>query len=101
MQSDMSAFPVVDEGQLSGVVTLEDVRSVSPDQWDTKSVADIMTPRRELATVGPDEDASEAWDKLTGADVQQLPVVSDGKLLGTLRRRDIIRWLQIHSELGR
>jgi CBS domain-containing protein len=64
-------------------------------------VADIMTPRSELTTVGPDDDAAEAWDKLLGADVQQLPVVSDGALVGTLRRRDIIKWLQVHSELGR
>jgi Zn-dependent protease/CBS domain-containing protein len=101
MQSDSSAFPVVDEGRLSGIVTLEDVRSVSRDQWNNRSVADIMTPSSELTTVSPDEDASDAWEKLTGADVQQLPVVADGKLIGTLRRRDIIRWLQVHSELGR
>jgi Zn-dependent protease/CBS domain-containing protein len=101
MQSDSSVFPVVDDGQLSGIVTLEDVRSVSRDQWDAKSVSDIMTPRSELTTVGPDEDASDAWEKLTGVDVQQLPVVSDGdELVGTLRRQDIIKWLQVHSELG-
>jgi CBS domain-containing protein len=50
--------------------------------------------------VGPDDDAAEALSKLTGRDVRQLPVVSDGELVGLLRRRDIVKWLQLHSELG-
>lgn len=58
-----------------------------------------MTPVDQLV-VGPDDDAAEALTKLTGRDVRQLPVVSDGELVGLLRRRGIVKWLQLHSELG-
>ncbi len=34
-----------------------------------------------------------------GRDVAQLPVLSDGKLAGLLYRGDIVKWLQLHSEL--
>jgi Zn-dependent protease/CBS domain-containing protein len=100
MRSDDHAFPVVDGGRLIGLVTLGDVRSVARESWDVTSVREIMTRADELITVGPDDDASEALNRLVRRDVRQLPVVSQGRLLGLVRRRDIMRWLQLHSELG-
>jgi CBS domain-containing protein len=35
---------------------------------------------------------------LTRRDVRQLPVVENGRLLGMLRRRDIVRWLRLQSD---
>jgi Zn-dependent protease/predicted transcriptional regulator len=100
LRSDDHAFPVVDHGRLTGIVTLEDIRSISKDAWDRTSVGQIMTPAQELEVVDPDEDASVALNKLARRDVRQLPVVGEGELVGLLRRRDIIRWLQLQSELG-
>ncbi len=102
MQSDDQSFPILEKGtqQLAGLVTLDDVRGISRDDWETTRVADIMTSPDQLVVVGPGDDAAEAFDQLTGRDVRQLPVVSDGKLVGLLRRRDIVKWLQLHSELG-
>jgi Zn-dependent protease/predicted transcriptional regulator len=100
LRSDDHAFPVVDHGRLAGIVTLEDIRSISKDAWDRTSVGQIMTPAQELEVVDPDEDASVALNKLARRDVRQLPVVGEGELVGLLRRRDIIRWLQLQSELG-
>jgi CBS domain-containing protein len=48
--------------------------------------------------VTPQEDASDALQKLSQRDVSQMPVVQDGKLVGMLRRQDILRWLQLQSE---
>jgi Zn-dependent protease len=100
MQSDDQSFPVLEGEQLVGLITLEDVRSVSRDAWGTTSVRDVMTPADELTTVEADEDASVALQQLSGLDVRQLPVLRDGKLVGLLRRRDVIKWLQLHSEMS-
>jgi Zn-dependent protease/CBS domain-containing protein len=102
MQNDEQSFPILENGtqRLAGLVTLDDVRGVSRDAWDTTTVADIMTPVDQLVVMGPDDDAAEALTKLTGRDVRQLPVVSGDELVGLLRRRDIVKWLQLHSELG-
>ena len=99
MQTDDYAFPVLDEeGRFVGLVTLEDVRSASRDVWGEKAVRDVMTPLDQLITVGPDEDAADALEKLTGRDVRQLPVVREaGELAGLFRRQDIVKWLQLHS----
>ena len=44
MGTDDHAFPVIDDGQLVGIVTLEDIRSVGRDTWDSRHVQEIMTP---------------------------------------------------------
>jgi Zn-dependent protease len=98
MGTDDQAFPILEEGRLAGLVTLEDVRQVGRDAWDTTTVQEIMTPVEKLIVTSPDEDAGRALDKLSSTDVRQLPVMSDGNLVGLLRRRDVIKWLQLHAE---
>jgi Zn-dependent protease/predicted transcriptional regulator len=98
MRTDDQAFPVLDDGRLVGLVTLEDVRRVSRHAWDTTTVGEIMTPADQLTVVTPDEDAAETLNKLVQRDVRQLPVLRDGELVGLLRRRDIIKWLQLHAQ---
>jgi len=41
----------------------------------------------------------DAFQKLTHREMRQIPVVQNGKLIGMLRRRDILRWLQLRSEM--
>jgi CBS domain-containing protein len=95
MKADDSAFPVVDGGRVVGLVTLDDVRSLPQDNWQGTMVREIMTPIKELITVGPEDNAADALDKLMARDVRQLPVLEGDSLSGCLRRRDIVRWLQL------
>jgi Zn-dependent protease/CBS domain-containing protein len=101
MATDDHAFPVVDENRLVGLVTIEDIRGIPRSSWNSTTVRQIMTPKDQLVSVTLDEDAAEALNKLQTRDVNQLPVMRDGSLAGLLRRRDIIKWLQLHSELSR
>jgi CBS domain-containing protein len=98
MQTDEYAFPVLEGDKVVGLVTLEDIRSVSRDAWQDTTVGDIMTPVRELETITPDEEAVDALNALQQRDIRQLPVMRNGTLAGLIRRRDIIKWLQLHSE---
>jgi CBS domain-containing protein len=98
--SDERAFPVVQDGRLAGLVCIEDVRKLPREKWTEAAVADIMTPAAELSVVDPRQDASDALQELTRRDVRQLPVVDNGRLVGLLRRRDIVRWLRLQSDLA-
>ena len=99
--TDDHAFPVLDNGRLLGIVTLEDVRKVSRDAWDRANVREIMTPADQLTVVTAAEDAAEALNKLTQREVGQVPVLRNGQLVRLLRRQDLVRWLQLHAQLVR
>jgi len=101
MQSDDHAFPVLEQNQMVGIVTLDDVRSVNRDAWTATSVEDIMTPIDQLSIVSPDDCADEALKQLMGTNVRQLPVLDDEDALrGLLRRRDILKWLQLETDVS-
>lgn len=96
MATDERAFPVLDNGRLVGLVCLEDVRKASRDRWDTTTVEEIMTTAEDLATITPETDAVEALRLMSQRDVNQLPVLQNGRLVGMVHRRDFVRWLELH-----
>ncbi|HMG32634.1 MAG TPA: site-2 protease family protein [Blastocatellia bacterium] len=97
MKSDERGFTVVQDGRIVGLVTLEDVRKLPREAWEHTNIGQIMTPADQLVLATPEEDVSEAMDQLISRDVRQLPVVRNGELVGMLRRRDVVKWLQIQS----
>ncbi|MGH9442589.1 MAG: site-2 protease family protein [Thermoanaerobaculia bacterium] len=95
--TDEGAFPVVDGGRLSGMVCLGDVRKVPRGRWESTPVREIMTPASEVSVAASTEGVSEALREMTRREVRQLPVVDAGKVVGLLRRRDIVKWLHLQS----
>jgi CBS domain-containing protein len=88
----------MDGEKLMGIVCLDDVRRVPGTERAKTSVSEIMTPRAELVTLGPDDDASEALQLITSNAVRQLVVLENDELFGLVRRRDIVRFLQVQSD---
>jgi Zn-dependent protease/CBS domain-containing protein len=97
MKTDEHAFPVVDGNRLVGIICLDDVRKVPRSEWEYKAVGEVMTPYDRLETIGPREDAVEAFQKIQTRDIRQLPVIEAGELVGLLRRRDILKWLELQQ----
>jgi CBS domain-containing protein len=64
-------------------------------------VSEIVTPAGKLTVVNPEEDAADALNKLAQRDVGQLPVTRGSELVGLFRRQDLVKWLQLHSEVAR
>ena len=100
LKTDERAYPVLSGNNLVGLVCLEDVRKLPREVWPTTPVSQIMTPVQQLTVVSPEENAAVAFESLVKRDVRQLPVVEGSQMVGILRRRDVVRWLQLHSELA-
>jgi len=94
------AFLVSENGQLQGIVCLEDVKAVPPEKRGTTMVKDVMTPKEKLETADPEDDGNAVLRQLAAKDVRQLPVMERGNVIGILCRSDIIQNLQLRTELG-
>lgn len=98
---NLRALPVVADntGQLAGLVTLKEARSVPRGQWDTTAVSQIMLPASHLTTATPSEPLTQALREMSVKDLNQLPVVEQGQLVGMLSRSNIIHYLRVREEL--
>jgi Zn-dependent protease len=100
MPSGQRAFPVEERGRFVGLICLRDLPKRPRSAWRTTTVAEIMTPADKLATLAPEQDAAAALDLFGKHDVNQLPVVKGGQVLGLVRREDILKWLSLHTGLS-
>jgi Zn-dependent protease len=93
---------VVEYGdQVAGLLTLHHLQNVPRDQWPTTTVSQVMIPSSKWKQISPD---TELWDAIEVMDrdgVNQLPVMTDGRLEGMLTREDIISYLRDLSRSGR
>lgn len=84
-------MPVVDKGQLVGIVTISDLNRVEQPSGEAP-VSEVMTPRP--VTVDPGTPVSRALERMAALGVGRLPVV-DGddprKLVGLFRREEAVR----------
>ncbi len=94
------AVAVCADGHPVGIVTVGDVRTVPMRDRATTRVTDVMGGRQQLVTLRLDDTLSHALELFSAGDHQQLPVVQDGALVGTLVRADVIRQLQLRGTPG-
>ncbi len=99
LREGIRAFPVVEGDRLVGIVTVTDVRNLPEDEWEERAVGTVMT-RMPLRTVGPEADLAAAVEVMAATGLNQLPVVSDGRLVGVVSRASVFRLLQVRRELG-
>jgi Zn-dependent protease/CBS domain-containing protein len=95
--TEQRSFPVLEHQHLLGIVCLQDIRSIARELWHDTTARDIMTPLDRLARVDPGDDAAAVLELLARQQVNQLPVMQGGELLGLVRREDILRWLTIYG----
>lgn len=86
-QHNISGMPVVDEGNLVGIVTSRDVRF---EKNLDASVATVMTPKDKLVTVQEGTSASDVQELLHIHRLEKVLVVdAGGKLTGLMTVKDI------------
>jgi Zn-dependent protease/predicted transcriptional regulator len=92
-------FLAFEGGRLAGVVTLSDIRKVDRALWPQTPLRAVMRPVDAVPMVTPETPASDALQKMARDDADQLLVVRDGYVEGTVTRDRIQQLLQFRSEL--
>jgi len=93
-----TGYPVVEGGEVVGIVTLEDAKSVKEVERDAYTVEEVMS--RDLETIGPDADAMEAFTRMQQNRVGRLLVMDDGEFVGLVTRTDLMTALDVIQSSG-
>lgn len=93
------AIPVSDGDRILGMVSISDVRTLPQTEWAITPVERIMT-KEPLHAVKPDDDLNTAMKVIAQYDLNQVPVINQGRLDGILSRANVINFLQLRQELG-
>jgi len=93
-------FMVTDGGELQGILTLRNIKSVDQKTWDTTAVSDVMTPAERLKVVRMDEEVLSVIEQMEEYGISQMPVESEGRVIGLVTRDDVLRLLYTRSKLG-
>src|SRR5262249_19239485 len=92
-------YPVVSGEAPVGLITTRDLATVPREEWAQRRVSDVM--RRDLGpiSVHPDSDALKALERMQRTGSSRLLVVENGKLVGLLSLKDLLRFLDLKLEL--
>jgi Zn-dependent protease len=91
--------------RLVGMMNVHMLNSVPRAEWAHNSVQSAMLPRDKILWATPDESLLKLLERLLGADINQMPVVSgagDGapQIVGMVTRDSILRVMQTRTELA-
>ncbi|MDQ4108188.1 MAG: CBS domain-containing protein [Actinomycetota bacterium] len=89
----ISSVVVLDGKKLEGIVTERDIVNLVAEGGDpnTTTVEHGMT-RRDLVTVDPKTELSDAAEQMVSRNIRHLPIVDGGNVVGIVSIRDMTRW---------
>lgn len=99
LRTGRRCFVVVENGVISGMITANEIKEVEPKLRIHKTVSDAMRPIHQIRTVATDTPVTEALEVMASEDLNQLPVVSGGRVEGVISRGQVLRYLQTRIEL--
>ncbi|QDU89905.1 Hypoxic response protein 1 [Pirellulimonas nuda] len=97
LNHNYSGLPVVDgAGKLLGVITEYALLAIAYDEnVENQTVGEHMT--KDLVTADVNESVRRIADLFIVHRVRRIPVTKDGKLVGQISRRDVLRALRANS----
>ncbi|MFH1386225.1 MAG: site-2 protease family protein [bacterium] len=95
-----SSFPVMEEDQLIGLVTLHDIKELGRETWPNTTAREIMVPLNSNMIISQESELSDALAVMASNGLGRLLVVENNKLVGLLSQRDVIQYFEIKDQVG-
>lgn len=96
---DYDVFPITGNGKLVGCASLRQAKTVPRESWNDVRVGDICEACGDTNTVDAAADASDALAKMQKSQNGRLMVTERNILVGVLTLKDLLRYLQMRTEL--
>ena len=92
-------FPVSSNSILEGCINSRQVKEIPRDQWDVRTVRDVLAPCSLDTTVPPDTDAMKALSLMSRTGNSRLMVVDGDHLVGIITLKDMLKFLDLKMDL--
>lgn len=92
-------FPVVESARLLGCIGIGQIRNLPRERWPLERVMDVMSPPSPANTVPADMDSLKVLAVMRQTGNSRLLVVEDGRLVGLITLKDLLRLMAFKSDL--
>ncbi|HTU92400.1 MAG TPA: site-2 protease family protein [Gemmataceae bacterium] len=92
-------FPVVGDGRLEGVISTQALATFPREQWSEHTVAEAMRRDLDSLSITPKTDSVHALARMQSTGASRLLVVADGRLVGIVSLKDLLRFFHLKLEL--
>jgi CBS domain-containing protein len=100
LRTGRRCFFVMEDDRMVGLITANEVSTVPADRWPYITVRELMRPIGKLHVVSIDTPATEALQIMGQEDVNQLPVMSNGRVEGIVTRAALLEVLSSRATLN-
>lgn len=92
-----SGYPVIENDEIVGIVTIEDIQAVEPDRRSALRVREVMS--QDVQTVDREDTAMTAFEDIARSNLGRLVVTDDqDEFVGLITRTDLMRAFSIIRE---
>jgi CBS domain-containing protein/ribosome-associated translation inhibitor RaiA len=90
IENGVRALPVVDRGEVKGIISQSDLLDALTGVGELKDVAAKGIMRSPVTTLTPEDGVAQARSLMLDNGISHIPVTKDGKLKGVITAKDIV-----------
>jgi Zn-dependent protease/predicted transcriptional regulator len=91
---------VTGNGVPVGLVTFHAAQAIPRDEWSNTSIQAAMRQMDKIKWASPSEPVLRVLERMQAEDINQMPVLEDGRVVGMIARDSILRVLQARLQVG-
>ncbi|MBN1367131.1 MAG: CBS domain-containing protein [Dehalococcoidales bacterium] len=99
LMSGQHYFMVVAEDRLLGSINLKNLQSVPRRLRERTRVEKVMVPSRHILVAYPGQSAADACEQMVEMEIDEMPVIEDGKVIGVVFKEKLSRLATIRTTL--
>lgn len=91
-------FPVLENGEIIGTISTEDVKIIPKDRWLTTTVREVLKTIKESQLINLESKVMDALHKMNGNQLDYLLIVEQNRLLGIIHIDDIMLYVKLKRD---